>query len=227
VGLSHRSIAKSVKADKELSPANGDRGGAPEAVDGGTVAADDGLPWTAEADFEALKAPSFLAGPAKPPALVKVVARKPKSQEFIRTRPGDAWRGIYGVVRDQRSDTSYVVAPALYHELADELVTSLVVVAVNTAAEAFLWAVPLGDASGRVNPWWESALEGARRAESVWVRLKPDQQAGRYDLREAAYPLPEPQWPAATFGELFRVAYKDLVIASLEHPLVRKLRGAI
>jgi hypothetical protein len=129
------------------------------------------------------------------------------------------------MLRDQRTDTLYVVVPELHAELTDELMYCLVVTAINVDGEVFLWPLPIADSRGQSNPWWESAFEGAQRAETAWVRLKSDKQRGRYDNREAACALPEPTWPVQSFGELFRLACKDLVLASLEHPFARQLRG--
>jgi hypothetical protein len=39
--------------------------------------------------------------------------------------------------------------------------------------------------------------------------------------------LPEPNWPELPFKELLRVAFKDKYINSLDHPILRKLRGEV
>jgi hypothetical protein len=224
-----RSIAKKTKADHDLAAING-QGPAPtaevEVVTAPEAAADDDpAAWTAEADFEALRIPEFLSPATKPATVLKVLPRMPRKQEWLRVRPGPDWRGNYGLLRDARGETLYAVVPALHDELADEVRSYLVVTAVNTEREVFLWPVPIGESHGRTNSWWESALEAAQRAESAWVRVRADQALGRYEVLEDAHG-PEPVWPEVPFGELFKLAFKDRVIASLQHPFVRKLRSA-
>jgi hypothetical protein len=37
--------------------------------------------------------------------------------------------------------------------------------------------------------------------------------------------MAEPVWPDLSFQELIKIAYRDRMITSLEHPVVRRLRG--
>jgi hypothetical protein len=50
---------------------------------------------------------------------------------------------------------------------------------------------------------------------------------GAYDVFEATGPFPEPQWPGIGFEELLRIAFKGRYIDSLDHPVLRRLRGEI
>jgi len=43
---------------------------------------------------------------------------------------------------------------------------------------------------------------------------------------ESSPGLPEPQWPEVTFQDLVKIAFKDHFIRDLDHPVVRRLRGA-
>ena len=38
--------------------------------------------------------------------------------------------------------------------------------------------------------------------------------------------IPDPDWPELSFAEIFRIAFKDRLINSLDHPVVKRLRGA-
>ena len=51
-------------------------------------------------------------------------------------------------------------------------------------------------------------------------------KAGAYDVAIATAPLPEPEWPEETFEQLFRLAFRDRVIDSIDHPVIRQLKGA-
>jgi hypothetical protein len=48
---------------------------------------------------------------------------------------------------------------------------------------------------------------------------------GAYETFVAAATIPDPEWPKRTFKELLRVAFKDRLVADLDHPLVKRPRG--
>jgi hypothetical protein len=37
--------------------------------------------------------------------------------------------------------------------------------------------------------------------------------------------LPDPVWPELTFNAIYRIAFKDRIIRTLDHPVVKRLRG--
>jgi hypothetical protein len=49
--------------------------------------------------------------------------------------------------------------------------------------------------------------------------------SGSYKLFGAKANIEEPQWPTDTFNELLDKAFRDRIISSQDHPLVRRLRG--
>jgi hypothetical protein len=51
--------------------------------------------------------------------------------------------------------------------------------------------------------------------------------AGCYDVYTASESLSEPEWPTTPFATLLKVAFKDKFIDSLDHPVLRKLRGEV
>jgi hypothetical protein len=63
---------------------------------------------------------------------------------------------------------------------------------------------------------------GARR-----VRVAANIHLGAYDLLEATGVLPEPEWPSEGFEHIVQVAFKDHFIDSVDHPAIRRLRGAV
>ena len=65
----------------------------------------------------------------------------------------------------------------------------------------------------------------ARSAEENWIRLMPDMGLGAYRIYQAEGQLSDPIWPDKPFEELLEIAFKDRVIDSPDHPVVRRLRG--
>jgi hypothetical protein len=89
----------------------------------------------------------------------------------------------------------------------------------------FLWPVRLPQPDGRSNPWWDSAHEAAAMAQNRWVRVVADRDLGAYQILRAAATLDDPVWPDASFAELMRLAFRDRLISSPDHPALRKLMG--
>jgi hypothetical protein len=48
---------------------------------------------------------------------------------------------------------------------------------------------------------------------------------GAYELLAAEKLTIKPQWPEVSFQELIRIAFKDRLIADLDHPVIKRLRG--
>lgn len=79
--------------------------------------------------------------------------------------------------------------------------------------------------SGRA--WAESALEAAEAAKALWVKLVGNKELGAYEIFKARGDLGEPQWPDKSFRELIKLAFKERVIDSVDHPVIRSLYGEI
>ena len=48
---------------------------------------------------------------------------------------------------------------------------------------------------------------------------------GAYEIFEAEGSIPDPIWPELSFDAILRIAFKDRVVRSLDHPVVKRLRG--
>ena len=49
---------------------------------------------------------------------------------------------------------------------------------------------------------------------------------GAYEVNVATGNLGEPEWTEEKFEALFRLAFRDRVICSIDHPVIQKLKGA-
>ena len=80
---------------------------------------------------------------------------------------------------------------------------------------------------GRENTWNQSQRQVAEIAQNKWVRLQSNMSAGSYDTQVAEGEIPEPIWPTLSFDEILNIAFPPThIIDSLDHPALRKLRGA-
>jgi hypothetical protein len=153
--------------------------------------------------------------------------RKPNKSEWFRVRPGEDWRLQTAVLELEKGveRSTYLVAPSLWADLSGEITPALLLTCVNRAGDLFLWRVKLPGADGRSNTWTDSALQIAKAAEDNWARMVSDTGNGIYTHYEPSTDLPDPRWPTISFREIIRIAFRDRMIESLDHPVIRELRG--
>jgi hypothetical protein len=153
--------------------------------------------------------------------------RKPNKSEWFQVRPGDAWRLQTAVLELERGieRSTYLVAPSLWAELSGEISPALLLTCINRANDLFLWRIKLPGPDGRSNTWTESALEIAQAAAGTWCRMKSDTTNGIYSHWVSTEPLSDPKWPDLSFNEIIKLAFRGRMIDSLDHPVLRELRG--
>ena len=157
--------------------------------------------------------------------IVAVPVRKPKRQEFVRVHPDERYRLETAVIELAEERETYLVVPALLEALADEVKLVRLHLAVTRGGGPFFWPVPLPGPDGRRNPWHEAAERAAVEATRQWVRLKANMAAGAYDVDVAAAAIGEPEWPELPMKELLKLAFGERMITSIDHPVVKRLRG--
>ncbi len=158
--------------------------------------------------------------------ITTIPCRKPNKTEWFRVRPGDGWRMETTVFETEGVDrATYLVVPALRDLLGENLSAVLLLMCVNRSGDPFLWRVKLPGPDGRANLWSESALRAASEAETSWCRMTANMAAGGYSLYTSASGWSDPQWPDLTYPEVLRIAFRDRMIDSPDHPVLRELRG--
>jgi len=180
-------------------------------------------------DPEALRlAQDFSAGLGVKKALLTVPVRKPSWEWFIRVHPDPSYRLQTAVVELKEAGETYLVAPTLWLELAGEstFTPRLLLTTINRQSVLFLWPIRLPGSEGRVDAWSRSALEAGELATRKWVRVQADMSLGAYGVQYTEN-LPDPEWPDLPFRDLLRIAFRDRFIQSLDHPVLRQLRGEV
>src|SRR5262245_32620760 len=160
--------------------------------------------------------------------LVKTIpVRKPSKEWFVRTHPDPSHRLQTAVLELKEDRETYLVAPGLWPELASEATFSprLLVTAINRQGVLFLWPIRLPGADGKIDDWSRSALDAADEAKSRWVRVTANMSLGAYVITVAPGQVAEPSWPDITFQETIRIAFRDKMIDTWDHPVLRRLRG--
>ena len=163
------------------------------------------------------------------PVYSSIPVRKPHKQEFVRTRTGNEWRFETGTFEDKESREIYMVDPSLWSELPGDVnPTCLILTISRNSAVPFFWPLKLPGLDGRTCNWHSTAIAAAQKAETVWLKVVSDMSAGMYVAHVATGCLPEPVWPDdLAMADLLRLAFRDRFVGSLDHPLLRRLRGEV
>ncbi|MEA3188517.1 MAG: hypothetical protein QOD99_2347 [Chthoniobacter sp.] len=173
--------------------------------------------------------PKMSEGPTVSKALVTIPVRKPSKEWFVRTHPDAANYAIDTMVLELKEDGEiYLIHPSLRDALFDESTVhnKRLWLAVTRQGDYFVWPTRLPGFDGKLDSWNQSALEAMQLATSKWVRLSANRRLGGYDIAVAAIDQ-KVEWTTTPFNELLKIAFKGRVIDSLDHPVLKKLRGEV
>jgi hypothetical protein len=157
--------------------------------------------------------------------LKTVPVRKPKPQDWVRVHPDPEMRGNFPLIELKDEGEEYVIAGPLVTELVGEFASKTLYTTINRQGVVSLWPVRLPDPGGREMEWHRSAREAAELAMDRWVRCKANRSLGAYEIFQAEGCIADPAWPDLTFQEIIRIAFRDRLINSLDHPVIKHLRG--
>jgi hypothetical protein len=155
----------------------------------------------------------------------RVPVKKPDKQVFFRAHPSDKVETY--VIEDKENRETYYVAPEIRDEIVAQGLHRPVLLArvITRQGINMLWPIGLS-VDGRSNSWHETAHEARRMAEKNWIRIVANMDLGGYDVFKALAPIDEPDWSKMTFQELLEVAFRDRVVSSFDHPVLKNWLGA-
>jgi hypothetical protein len=168
-------------------------------------------------DFDALVGTQSL--------LVSVQVGKPGKQTWFRVLPGEEWEIQAALLKWEEDGTYFYVAPDIYPVLAAEAMRVVLRTVVTAQGSILLWPIRMPNPDGRDFPWWISARAVALQAETAWIRMRANQEAGAYDALKARDDYGDPAIPEQSFQDLLKIAFADKVIDSLDHRVIVKLSG--
>jgi hypothetical protein len=169
--------------------------------------------------------PENLEGNSVKKLLTMVPVRRPGKQDFVRVHPDPAYRTAVMVLEFKEDDETYVVDLGAVPELQEECHAVTLYTGITRTGTLFLWPVKVPTSDRRGNSWHLSANLAAQHAMKSWVRIKANKEAGGYDVNVATSAIPDPAWPDLTFEAVFKIAFRDGLINSAEHPAVKRLLG--
>jgi hypothetical protein len=157
--------------------------------------------------------------------LSHIPLRKPNRHEFFRTRPEPEMWFDTGIFEDKEEREVFFVTPTMREALVGEIRPVILVPTITRQGVLLLWPLKLPMEGMRHNSWADTARQAAEMAKAKWVRLAPDMGLGGYRIYVAEGELSEPQWPDKPLNEIMQIAFRDRVVDSENHPVVRRLRG--
>ncbi len=162
-------------------------------------------------------------GPQK--VITSIPVRKPHRQEFVRVHPDKNYHLATAVIEVAADRETYLVASKLWDELSAEIVSKNLLTTINRKNALFLWPIRLPGDDGRIDGWNASALAAANEVMQGWARVTSNHARGAYDVFKPRGTFPEPEWPDLPFDQILKIAFDKYYIDSLDHPVVKKLRG--
>jgi hypothetical protein len=160
-----------------------------------------------------------------------VPARKPNRHDWVRVHPTWSISPVAMLEMKDEGTTSqmYLIAPSIVPELPPgEAKPMALFGAITRQGTFFVWPVRVAGADGRNDAWSQSAMEAALAAQKRWVRVVSNTQLGAYEVYESDSTA-EPEWPAdiTNFERAIELAFRDKFITTLDHPVLRRLRGEV
>ena len=157
--------------------------------------------------------------------LITVPFRKPNKDEFFRVHPSHQHRLDVSLVEFKTERELFVVTEAIEPAFIELVTPARLFLCVNRQGTTFIWPAKLPTGDRRNDAWRVSALETAAIAETHWTRVHADMNLGAYQPFKARTDLGEPQWRSESFTAILKLALKDRVVATMDHPAVKQHLG--
>jgi hypothetical protein len=170
---------------------------------------------------QAHKAEEAISSGRKKQTVIPV--RKPSKKQFVHAHPSPDFRADgMPTITDENSGDVYLIDADLDlpADIENKIDTVNLVTAITADGSLFLWFY-----KNSTNSWSESARIAVREASESWVRVIPDKSSNGYLLESPLVEPPDPVWPPLSFQEILETAFGARFIDSLDHPLIKRLRG--
>ena len=155
--------------------------------------------------------------------ITSIPVKKPNSQQYFMIHP--ELEVQVDVIEWKDENVYYLVRQDTVPFVLEQTKRVILHVGIFQTLNPFLFPVPQPDERGHWNQWHKSAGQAVMEARKHWVRIQPDRSINGYEVYVAEGNLAEPQWPNKTINEYLSIAFRDSIIDSEDHPIIRQLRG--
>jgi len=156
-----------------------------------------------------------------------VPVRKPDRQVWFQVHPDVNWRTQFAIIEIKEDRETYLVSPQIYQELLGECVPKFIFACQTRQGVTFFWPVKMPGPDGRLDSWNQSALQIVTEYAGRWIRVISNLGASGYEVYTAEAEFPSPVWPSEGFHSLLKKAFRGKIVDSLDHPIIKRLRGQI
>ena len=159
------------------------------------------------------------------PQLVSVRVGRPPKDTFVRCHPSHVIT-LY-LYKEEETGESYMLPPNLAEVAQQDQVFKKrdLRLAVTIQGAVFLWETAMRGEETNANQWILSAWNAQGIAQDKWIRVVSNRQNASYDVKVSESDLGDPVYPEEQFDEILWVAFRNKVIETLDHPILKKLRG--
>jgi hypothetical protein len=159
--------------------------------------------------------------------LVRVPVRRPHRSWWWWAHPNYVLEAATLSEESGGETDLYLVIPELMSELGGDVVLVTLHGAMNRQGTFFIISVRLQGLDGRLDPWTQSLREAIVIAHKEPVRTASNRDLGAYDIWRTPCKIERPPWPEESWEQLFDIAFRGRTIESMDHPVVRRLRGKV
>lgn len=152
-----------------------------------------------------------------------IPVRKPSKKQFVSVHPSPEFRAEnMPTIEDESTGEIYLMAADLEFpaDIENKVDFLNLAAAITVDGSMFLWHY-----KNSTNSWSDSARIAVREASRGWVRVIADKSSNGYLLEKPMVPPAAPNWPLVSFTQMLETAFGTRYIDSLNHPLMKKLRG--
>jgi|CXWL01.1.fsa_nt_gi hypothetical protein len=176
-------------------------------------------------DLDRLRARKQPGGVTFKKTQAEIPLEKPRKGIFFRTHL--SWRDEAEVLDapGPRGNTFYLLYQDVDHGVSHLVSRRLLVPTITRDGAVAIWPARLPN--GKSDTAATSALTAIAAAEKQWMSIAYQSSQRAYEMKPAAGISHEPEWPFASWEELLDRAAQNALIASPDHPVLRRLRGEI
>jgi hypothetical protein len=151
---------------------------------------------------------------------------------FFVAHPDPDKRPVVMLVKPDGKDTDeedwFLVDADVEEDLADVGLMYELVLCRTSNGGYFLWRLKVEELGGRIDGYNETAREAfEENAGKRWIKLKGDRKSRAYEAIKGGPITTAIRWPEFEIDELVRRAFRNRVVHSEDHALIRRLRGDI
>ena len=157
--------------------------------------------------------------------LVELPARKPKKDEWFRVHPEYQQQG--GILEIDSENKVFWVSKKIQAQVMHDpcFTFRLCVLCVTRQGVPFIWPVKTDvEAGGTGDKFVRIPFAAMTYGREKWTRLYWSQERREHQV-ETSDLLDAPKFPDKPFPELLKLAFKDAVVSTPDHPAILNLKG--